>query len=39
MSVSRHTVQTYVKRSYRKLHVHGKVEALSEARRLNLIAD
>lgn len=37
MSVSRHTVQTYVKRSYRKLHVHGKVEALSEARRLKLI--
>jgi DNA-binding NarL/FixJ family response regulator len=39
MSVSRHTVQTYVKRSYRKLHVHGKVEALAEARRLNLISD
>ncbi|HMA12183.1 MAG TPA: response regulator transcription factor [Steroidobacteraceae bacterium] len=37
MSVSRHTVQTYVKRSYRKLQVHGKVEALAEARRLNLI--
>ena len=37
MSVSRHTVQTYVKRSNRKLHVHGKVEALSEARRLKLI--
>lgn len=37
MGVSRHTVQTYVKRSYRKLHVNGKVEALSEARRLRLI--
>lgn len=37
MVVSKHTVQTYVKRSYRKLHVHGKVEALAEARRLNLI--
>jgi DNA-binding NarL/FixJ family response regulator len=39
MSVSRHTVQTYVKRSYRKLQVNGKVEALSEARRLRLIDD
>jgi DNA-binding NarL/FixJ family response regulator len=39
MSVSPHTVQTYVKRSYRKLHVHSKVEALTEARRLNLIPD
>jgi DNA-binding NarL/FixJ family response regulator len=37
MQVSRHTVQTYVKRSYRKLHVNSKVEALSEARRLNLL--
>jgi DNA-binding NarL/FixJ family response regulator len=37
MQVSRHTVQTYVKRSYRKLQVHSKVEALSEARRLNLL--
>lgn len=37
MQVSRHTVQTYVKRSYRKLQVHSKVEALSEARRLRLL--
>jgi len=37
MNVSRHTVQTYVKRSYRKLQVHSKVEALSEARRLKLL--
>jgi DNA-binding NarL/FixJ family response regulator len=37
MRVSRHTVQTYVKRSYRKLQVHSKVEALSEARRLKLL--
>jgi len=37
MGVSGHTVQTYVKRSYRKLQVNGKVEALSEARRLRLI--
>jgi DNA-binding NarL/FixJ family response regulator len=32
MNVSRHTVQTYVKRSYREPHVNSKVEALSEAR-------
>ena len=37
MSVSRHTVQTYVKRSYRKLQVNSKVGALNEARRLRLI--
>jgi len=37
MKVSRHTVQTYVKRSYRKLQVNSKVEALSEARRLKLL--
>lgn len=37
MQVSRHTVQTYVKRSYRKLQVNSKVEALDEARRLRLI--
>lgn len=37
MKVSRHTVQTYVKRSYRKLQVNSKVEALNEARRLRLI--
>jgi DNA-binding NarL/FixJ family response regulator len=38
MQVSRHTVQTYVKRSYRKLQVNSKIEALEEARRLRLIA-
>jgi DNA-binding NarL/FixJ family response regulator len=37
MHVSRHTVQTYVKRSYRKLQVNSKVEALAEAERLRLI--
>ena len=37
MEVSRHTVQTYVKRSYRKLQVNSKIEALDEARRLHLI--
>lgn len=39
MNVSRHTVQTYVKRSYRKLQVNSKVEALAEARRLNLLVE
>jgi DNA-binding NarL/FixJ family response regulator len=39
MRVSRHTVQTYVKRSYRKLQVNSKVDALSEARRLKLLAE
>jgi DNA-binding NarL/FixJ family response regulator len=39
MHISPHTVQTYVKRSYRKLQVNSKVEALSEARRLNLLND
>lgn len=39
MEVSRHTVMTYVKRSYRKLQVHGKTEALYEARRLGLLQD
>jgi RNA polymerase sigma factor (sigma-70 family) len=38
MEVSRHTVQTYVKRAYRKLQVHTKVDALSEAQRLRLLA-
>ncbi len=37
MKVSRHSVQTYVKRAYRKLQVHTKVEALAEARRLQLL--
>ena len=37
MQVSRHSVQTYVKRAYRKLQVHTKVEALAEARRLQLL--
>ncbi|MGC3981813.1 MAG: response regulator transcription factor [Steroidobacteraceae bacterium] len=38
MQISRHTVQTYVKRIYRKLQVNSKFEALFEARRLRLIA-
>lgn len=38
MEISRHTVQTYVKRLYRKLQVNSKLEALDEARRLRLIS-
>jgi DNA-binding NarL/FixJ family response regulator len=39
LEVSRHTVSTYVKRSYRKLQVHSKTEAIYEARRLGLVRD
>ncbi len=39
IGVSRHTVMTYVKRSYRKLQVNSKVEALHEARQLGLLRD
>jgi DNA-binding NarL/FixJ family response regulator len=39
MNVSRHTVMTYVKRSYQKLQVHSKTQALYEARRLGLLSD
>jgi DNA-binding NarL/FixJ family response regulator len=39
MSLSRHTIETYVKRIYRKLHVHSKVEALYEARKFGLVRD
>ena len=39
IGVSRHTVMTYVKRSYRKLQVNSKVEALHEARQLGLLHD
>jgi DNA-binding NarL/FixJ family response regulator len=39
LNVSRHTVQTYIKRIYRKLQVNSKIEALSEARRLHLIGN
>jgi DNA-binding NarL/FixJ family response regulator len=37
MNITRHTVMSYVKRSYRKLQVHSKTEALYEARRLGLV--
>jgi DNA-binding NarL/FixJ family response regulator len=39
MDLSRHTIETYVKRIYRKLHVHSKVEALYEARKFGLVRD
>ena len=39
MHVSRHTVETYVKRTYRKLQVHTKTEAVYEGRRLGLVGD
>jgi len=38
MGVSRQTVLTYVKRTYRKLQVHSKVEAIAKAQRAGLIA-
>lgn len=37
MGVSRHTIGTYVKRSYRKLQVHSRTQALLEARRRGLL--
>jgi DNA-binding NarL/FixJ family response regulator len=39
LQVSPHTVMTYVKRVYRKLHVRSKVEAIYEARRLGWLRD
>jgi DNA-binding NarL/FixJ family response regulator len=39
MRVSKHTVMTYVKRSYRKLQVNSKSEAVYEARKLGLLRD
>lgn len=39
MGLSRHTVETYVKRIYRKLQVHSKTEALFEARAQGLMRD
>ncbi len=39
LGVTRHTVMTYVKRSYRKLQVHSKTEALHEARQLGLLRE
>lgn len=39
LSVSRHTVMTYVKRVYRKLQVNSRTEAVYEARRMGLIKE
>jgi DNA-binding NarL/FixJ family response regulator len=39
MGLSRHTVETYVKRVYRKLQVHSKTEAVYEARKLGIVHD
>lgn len=39
MHLSHHTVETYVKRIYRKLHVHSKTEAIYEARHMGLVDD
>lgn len=39
LMLSRHTVETYVKRIYRKLQVHSKTEAVYEARKLGLMRD
>lgn len=37
LEVSRHTVQTFVRRIYAKLEVHSKMEAVNEARRMGLL--
>lgn len=39
LKLSRHTVETYVKRIYRKLQVHSKTAAVYEARKLGLVRD
>ncbi|MFZ4285736.1 response regulator transcription factor [Variovorax sp. HJSM1_2] len=39
LKLSRHTVETYVKRIYRKLQVHTKTEAVYEARKMGLVDD
>ena|ERR1700761_4340174 len=39
LKLSRHTVETYVKRIYRKLQVHSKTAAVYEARKLGLVDD
>lgn len=39
LQVSPHTVMTYVKRTYRKLQVGSKTEAVYEARRMGLLRD
>jgi DNA-binding NarL/FixJ family response regulator len=39
LKLSRHTVETYVKRIYKKLQVHSKTQALYEARRRGWVDD
>jgi DNA-binding NarL/FixJ family response regulator len=39
LKLSRRTVETYVKRIYRKLQVHSKTAAVYEARKLGLVDD
>jgi DNA-binding NarL/FixJ family response regulator len=39
LKLSRHTVETYVKRIYKKLQVHSKTQAVYEARRRGLVDD
>jgi DNA-binding NarL/FixJ family response regulator len=39
LGLSPRTVETYVKRIYRKLQVHNKSEAIYEARKLGLLSD
>lgn len=39
LAVSPHTVMTYVKRTYRKLQVSSKTEAVYEARKMGLLRD
>lgn len=39
LGVTRHTVMTHVKRSYRKLQVNSKSEAVYEARRMGIVQD
>jgi DNA-binding NarL/FixJ family response regulator len=39
LKLSRHTVETYVKRIYKKLQVHSKTAAVYEARRRGLVDD
>lgn len=37
LSVSKHTIGTYIKRMYRKLHVNSRSEAVFEAQKLGLL--
>jgi DNA-binding NarL/FixJ family response regulator len=39
LGVSQHTVMTYVKRIYRKLHVTSKTQAVYEARKMGLLRE